>query len=343
MHLLVQTCERLAGLPWHTRIPSRSRSHEIAVWLLARLVWCADGYGGGPAVRLALLVTGGGGQLGRDLVTAAARAGITRVQAPGSAELDITDRAAVSDAVAVASADARLVVINAAAYTAVDAAEGDGAQRAHAVNADGPAHLARACVAHRAHLIQVSTDYVFAGGGAGPQRVGDPTVPRSVYGRTKLAGERAVLSSEAAAHVVRTAWLYGAHGGNFVRTMARLAQGSEPVRVVDDQRGSPTWTADLADGLIALALAADQVPAGVLHCVNAGSTTWFELARAVFTEIGASADRVQPCSTAEFHRPAPRPTNSVLDTAGWVAAGLPELRHWHQALRAAIAEGLVVG
>jgi dTDP-4-dehydrorhamnose reductase len=290
-----------------------------------------------------LLVTGGAGQLGRDLVAAAARAGITRIHAPGSAELDVTDPVAVSQAVEAASVDSRLVVINAAAYTAVDAAEGDGAQRAHAVNADGPAHLARACAVHRAHLVQVSTDYVFAGDGAGPHQVDAPTVPGTVYGRTKLAGERAVLSSGASAHVVRTAWLYGAHGGNFVRTVAGLAAQRDTVRVVDDQRGHPTWTADLADGLIALALAADRVPSGVLHCVNAGSTTWFELARAVFTEIGADPDRVRRCSTAEFPRPAPRPANSVLDTTGWAAAGLPELRHWRQALRAAVAGGLLAG
>lgn len=288
-----------------------------------------------------LLVTGGSGQLGRDLVAAAARAGITQVHAPGSAELDITDPVAVSHAVAAASVGTRLVMINAAAYTAVDAAEGHGAQRAHAVNAEGPAHLARACAAHRAHLVQVSTDYVFAGHGAGPHKADAPTVPGTVYGRTKLAGEHAVLSSGASAHVVRTAWLYGSHGGNFVRTVARLAQGPDPVRVVDDQRGNPTWTADLADGLVALALAADRVPPGVLHCVNAGSTTWFELARAVFTEIGADPDRVRPCSTAEFPRPAPRPANSILDTAGWAAAGLPELRHWRQALRAAVVGGLL--
>jgi dTDP-4-dehydrorhamnose reductase len=288
-----------------------------------------------------LLVTGGAGQLGRDLVAAATRAGITRIHAPGSAELDVTDPVAVSQAVEAASVDSRLVVINAAAYTAVDAAEGDGAQRAHAVNADGPAHLARACAVHRAHLVQVSTDYVFAGDGAVPHQVDAPTVPGTVYGRTKLAGERAVLSSGASAHVVRTAWLYGAHGGNFVRTVAGLAAQRDTVRVVDDQRGHPTWTADLADGLIALALAADRVPSGVLHCVNAGSTTWFELARAVFTEIGADPDRVRRCSTAEFPRPAPRPANSVLDTTGWAAARLPELRHWRQALRAAVAGGLL--
>ncbi|MGH3686237.1 MAG: dTDP-4-dehydrorhamnose reductase [Pseudonocardiaceae bacterium] len=290
---------------------------------------------------LSLLVTGGGGQLGRDLVAAAARAGITQLHAPDSTELDVTDLAAVSDAVAAATvAGHRLVVVNAAAYTAVDAAEREGAARAHAVNAEGPANLARACAAHRAHLVHVSTDYVFAGDGAGPNRVDGPTAPGTVYGRTKLAGERAVLSLGASSvHVVRTAWLYGAQGGNFVRTISRLARERETVRVVDDQYGNPTWTADLADGLIALARAADRVPAGVLHCVNAASTTWFGLARAVFSEIGADPDRVQPCSTAEFPRPAPRPANSVLDTAGWTGAGLPELRHWRHALHAAVVAG----
>ena len=304
-------------------------------------------------MTLSLLVTGGVGQLGRDLVAAAARAGITQVRALGSAELDVTDPAAVSEAVASASSvdrGSRLVVINSAGYTAVDAAESTGAQRAHAVNAQGPAHLAAACAASQAHLVQVSTDYVFAGDGTGPHRVDDPAVPNTVYGQTKLAGERAVLSSGASAHVVRTAWLYGAHGSNFVRTMAALAtrNGSAPnrppggtVRVVDDQHGNPTWTTDLADGLIALALAADRVPMGVLHCVNAASTTWFGLARAVFTELGADPDRVQPCSTTEFPRPAPRPANSVLDTAGWAAAGLPELRHWRQALHAAVTDGVL--
>ncbi|MGH3916816.1 MAG: dTDP-4-dehydrorhamnose reductase [Pseudonocardiaceae bacterium] len=291
-------------------------------------------------MRTALLVTGGAGQLGRELAVAAARAGITQLHAPDSTELDITDATAVSDAVAASAGGARLVVINAAAYTAVDLAEGEGAARARAVNADGPAHLARSCLAHGAHLVQVSTDYVFAGERAGPHQVDDPTVPRTVYGRTKLAGEQAVLTSRASAHVVRTAWLYGAHGANFVRTMARLAQGPDPVRVVDDQRGNPTWTADLAAGLIALAVAAEQIPPGVLHCVNTGATTWFDLARAVFTEVGADPARVQPCSTAEFPRPAPRPANSVLDTTGWTAAGLPPLRPWPAALTAAFTNGL---
>jgi dTDP-4-dehydrorhamnose reductase len=292
---------------------------------------------------LSLLITGAGGQLGRDLVLAATRAGITQVIAPGSTELDVTDLAAVSGHVAAAAVDGRLVVINAAAYTAVDAAEREGAARAHAVNALGPKNLARACAAHHAHLVQVSTDYVFGGQGARPNPVDGPTVPGTVYGQSKLAGERAVLGSAASVHVVRTAWLYGAHGANFVRTMARLAGERQTVRVVADQYGNPTWTADLADGLIALALSADRVPAGVLHCANASFTSWFGLARAVFTEIGADPERVQPCSTEAFPRPAPRPANSVLDTAGWAAAGLPQLRHWRDALHAAVAAGVLAG
>jgi dTDP-4-dehydrorhamnose reductase len=294
---------------------------------------------------VSLLITGARGQLGRDLVAAATRVGITSICALSSAELDVTDSAAVSDAVAAASsaADGGLVVINAAAYTAVDAAEREGVARAEAVNAEGPAYLARTCAAHHAHLVQVSTDYVFTGEGLGPNPVDGPTEPRTIYGRTKLSGERAVLSSGASAHVVRTAWLYGAHGSNFVRTIARLAAERETVRVVNDQYGNPTWTADLAEGLIALALVADRVPVKVLHCVNAAATTWFGLARAVFSEIGADPDRVQPCRTEEFPRPAPRPMNSVLDTSGWAAAGLPQLRHWRHALHAAIAAGVLAG
>ncbi|MGH3816109.1 MAG: sugar nucleotide-binding protein, partial [Pseudonocardiaceae bacterium] len=133
------------------------------------------------------------------------------------------------------------------------------------------------------------------------------------------------------------------HGGNFVRTMARLAGERDTVRVVDDQHGNPTWTHDLADGLIALVLAAERVHPGVLHCVNAGSTTWCGLARAVFAEIGADPERVQPCTTAEFPRPAPRPANSMLDTTCWSAAGLAALRPWREALSAAVAAGVLAG
>lgn len=277
----------------------------------------------------ALLVTGRRGQLGTALVAAASRAGVDPVLAPGSAELDVADAAAVRAAVGALPPGA--VVVNAAAYTAVDTAETD-AERAHAVNAEGPAHLAAACAKRGVALVHISTDYVFAGDAPRPYRADDPTGPQSVYGRTKLAGETAVLA--AGGHVVRTAWLYGARGSNFVRTMARLERARETVTVVDDQRGSPTWTVDLAGGLLAFVAALDRLPPGVLHCVNAGSTTWCGLARAVFTELGADPARVLPCTTAEYPRPAPRPANSVLDTASWTDAGLPPPRGWRDALAA---------
>ena len=160
-------------------------------------------------------------------------------------------------------------------------------------------------------LIHVSTDYVFPGDASRPYEPGDPTGPRTAYGRTKLAGERAVLSSSCQGYVVRTAWVYGATGSNFVRTTARLQRSHETVSVVDDQHGSPTWSADLARGLLELAGRTGQVPPGVLHCTNAGSTTWYGLARAVFSELGADPDRVRPCTSADFPRPAPRPGYSV--------------------------------
>ncbi|MQA13983.1 MAG: dTDP-4-dehydrorhamnose reductase [Pseudonocardiaceae bacterium] len=293
----------------------------------------------------ALLVAGGRGRLGRDLADAASRAGAAHVAAPDSATLDVTSGASVHAALTALTGRARAeglrpVVVNAAAYTAVDAAEGD-AERAYAVNAQGPAVLAAACADLGVHLVHLSTDYVFAGDAAAPYRTDDETAPRSVYGRSKLAGEHAVLAAGGSAHVVRTGWLYGAHGTNFVHTMARLQRSHATVDVVDDQRGGPTWTGDLAGGLVALVSAADRVPPGVLHCVNAGETTWYGLATAVFTELGADPERVRPCTTEQFPRPAPRPANSVLDTSSWTAAGLPALRPWREALSAAVAAGLL--
>lgn len=286
--------------------------------------------------RLALLVTGARGQLG-SAVAEQARAAGHSVTVVGSAELDVTDADAVEDAVATLHGGARAVVINCAAHTAVDAAETDVAAAA-AVNEDGPANLAAACARHGVQLVHVSTDYVFAGDATVPYEPGDATAPRSVYGRTKLAGERAVLAALPGAHVVRTAWVYGRHGSNFVSTMVRLEREHATVRVVDDQRGSPTWTADLAAGLVELAGRAD-LPGGVLHATNSGSTTWYEFARAVFTEVGADPGRVQPCGTAEFPRPAPRPQYSVLSGAAWTAAGLTPLRPWREALHQAMSLG----
>jgi dTDP-4-dehydrorhamnose reductase len=294
-------------------------------------------------MSLALLVPGGTGQLGHELV-AAAPAG-SDVRAPGSAELDITNAGAVVEAVKTLAGTATQppVVINAAAYTAVDAAETDQT-RAFAVNGDGPRLLAAACSAHDVPLVHVSTDYVFAGDGDSPYPESSPTAPRSVYGATKAAGEEAVLGSGARAWVVRTAWVYGAYGNNFVKTMGRLSASHDTVSVVDDQRGAPTWTGDLAVGLLELAsrVAGSSAPsapsAKVLHATGGGETTWFEFAGAVFEELGLDRARVRPCKTEEFPRPAPRPSYSVLSDEAWRAAGLTPLRPWREALSAAFVE-----
>jgi dTDP-4-dehydrorhamnose reductase len=289
---------------------------------------------------LSLLVPGGHGQLGREL---AERASV--VLAPGSAELDVTDAGAVISAVKelaeVAIADGLSpVVINAAAYNAVDAAETDTA-RAFAVNGDGPRLLAAACAASNVPLVHVSTDYVFPGDADRPYETDDVVRPKTAYGATKAAGESAVLGSGARAWVVRTAWVYGAYGGNFVKTMVKLAASRDTLSVVDDQRGCPTWTGDLADGLLALAtqIAAGSGPsARILHCAGGGETTWFGFARAIFEELGLDPSRVSPCTTEEFPRPAPRPEYSVLSDRAWREAGLPPMRPWREALATAFAE-----
>jgi len=289
---------------------------------------------------LSLLVPGGHGQLGREL---AARA--TNVRAPGSAELDITNAGAVIEAVSTLASSASQeglspVVVNAAAYNAVDAAETE-TTRAYAVNADGPRLLAAACAAANVPLVHVSTDYVFPGDSDRPYETDDPVRPRTAYGTTKAAGEDAVLGSGARAWVVRTAWVYGAFGGNFVKTMAKLAATRDTVSVVDDQRGCPTWTGELAAGLLALAesVASDAGPRSrILHCTGGGETTWFGFARAVFEELGLDPTRVHPCTTEEFPRPAPRPAYSVLSDRSWREAGLPPMSPWREALAAAFAE-----
>ncbi|HSV67611.1 MAG TPA: dTDP-4-dehydrorhamnose reductase [Mycobacteriales bacterium] len=288
---------------------------------------------------VALLVTGAGGQLGTDLLrVAAGRADVPVVRGVARAELDVVHARSVEDLLAswarsVRTEADRLVVVNAAAYTAVDAAETD-VERAQAVNAVGPANLAAACLRHDVRLVQVSTDYVFGGDAAAPYEVDAPTAPRSAYGVTKLAGERAVRAVLPESYVVRTAWLYGETGGNFVKTMLRLERERETLDVVDDQRGSPTWSRDLAAGLVALA--AGDAPYGTYHCTNTGDTTWFGLARAVFEEVGADPERVRPTTTSAFPRPAPRPAYSVLSDRAWLAAGLPPLPHWRAALRTAL-------
>lgn len=285
-----------------------------------------------------LLVVGARGQLGTDLVAAARAAGIP-VLGVGSRELDVTDQEAVQRtlgyvAAGAAEAGRRAVVINAAAYTAVDNAESDQ-DAAFAVNADGPANLAVTAERLGLRLIHLSTDYVFPGDGTEPYRPADPTGPRSTYGASKLAGEQRVLQACPDALVVRTAWVWGATGGNFVNTIARLAATRPTLTVVDDQRGTPSYTVDLAAGL--LELAGSTVPGRVLHLTNAGETTWFGFARAILEELGEDPERVQPTTTAEFPRPAPRPAYSVLSGEEWVAAGLAPLRPWRDALAAGFA------
>lgn len=296
---------------------------------------------------LTVLVPGGLGQLGWDLARAAALAAPGEVELiqSGSAELDITDAGAVAVAVKelsewAAEAGSTPLVINAAAYTAVDAAE-TNEERAFAVNMDGPQRLAAACHPLAIPLIHVSTDYVFAGDANRPYEPGAPIRPRSVYGRSKAAGKEAVLTTAVRSWVVRTAWVYGKNGGNFVKTMLQMERQRETVSVVDDQRGSPTWSADLASGLLELArfIAKGDVPnQWVLQCTGAGETTWYGFARAIFEELGADPERVKPCSTAEFPLPAPRPVYSVLSNDAWRSVGLTPLRHWREALHTYLAE-----
>lgn len=283
-----------------------------------------------PGSAMKWLVTGAGGQLGADLlrrIPAGEAVGLTRQQ------LDIADAAAVSAALEQIRPD---VIVNAAVYSAVDQAESDEAS-AYAANATGPKNLATAAGAVGARLIHISTDYVFAGDAVTPYPVDAPTAPKTVYGRTKQAGEQFVREIlPEASWVVRTAWLYGATGKNFVKTMIRLEGSRETVSVVDDQRGSPTWSADLAAGLISLA--GSETAPGILHCTNSGDTTWWGLACAVFKELGADPDRVRPTTSAEYVFPTPRPAYSVLSGSEWLAAGLPPMRDWRSALHAAFVE-----
>jgi dTDP-4-dehydrorhamnose reductase len=281
-----------------------------------------------------LVITGGGGLVGRRLAEVAARRGHD-VLALGSADCDIRDRAAASAHVVAGD-----VVVNCAAYTAVDKAESDEAQ-ASAVNAEGAGNVARACAQVGAELVHMSTDYVFGGvfGGATsttPYEIDDPTSPTSVYGRTKLAGEHAVLTALPGARVVRTSWIFSdGDDGDFVAVMRRLAAGTGPVDVVADQVGSPTYVADLVDAL--LEVVERPVNASILHAANGGAASRYEQAAAVFELVGADPQRVRPVTTDRFPRSAPRPAYSVLAAGRSAAAGLTPLRPWRDALAAALA------
>ncbi|MFJ5146443.1 dTDP-4-dehydrorhamnose reductase [Curtobacterium sp. NPDC088465] len=277
------------------------------------------------------LITGASGMLGQDLQQVLAGRPVTALS---RADLDITDQAAVDEAVA-----GHDVVLNAAAYTKVDDAETHEAD-AYAVNATGPGVLATAATAAGARLVQISTDYVFPGTGTTPYSEDEPTDPLGAYGRTKAAGEHAVRTiAPDSSLVVRTAWLYGAGGPNFARTMVRLAATHDTVSVVTDQVGQPTWTGDLARQVVALVDA--EAPAGVYHGTNGGEGSWYDFTRAIFTEVGLDPERVLPTDSSAFVRPAPRPAYSVLGHDGWARAGLTPMRDWRDALHAAVGAGVL--
>jgi dTDP-4-dehydrorhamnose reductase len=275
-----------------------------------------------------VLVTGAGGQLGLDVVEHCTGAG-DDVAAFDRARLDVTDRGAVMAAVAATRPDA---VVNCAAFTAVDRCETE-IDTAFAVNATAVAHLADAVALAGAHLLHVSTDYVFDGTLDRPYREDDEPHPRSVYGRSKLAGERA---AGAAATVVRTSWVCGEHGSNMVRLVLGLAADGRDLAFVDDQRGCPSFTADLAPAL--RRLAADR-PGGVFHVTNAGAVTWYEFVREILAAAGHDPGQVRPISTSDLDppRPAPRPANGVLDNARWRDSGRPPLRDFREPLAELVA------
>ncbi len=277
------------------------------------------------------LVTGAGGMLGADLLRALDGRTVTALT---RAQLDVTDLAAVREAVR-----GHDVIINAAAYTKVDDAESHE-DEAYAVNATGTQNLAIAASELGAKLVTISTDYVFDGRATSPYRENAPRDPINAYGRTKAAGEELALAAHPdGTYVVRTAWLYGAGGPNFARTMVRLAASNETVSVVADQLGQPTWTGDLAERIVSMLDA--EAPAGIYHGTNSGETSWFGFAQAVFSAAGLNPDRVTPTDSSRFVRPAPRPSFSVLGHAAWNAIGLEPMRDWNEALADAARHGVL--
>ncbi|MCU0257800.1 MAG: dTDP-4-dehydrorhamnose reductase [Solirubrobacteraceae bacterium] len=274
-----------------------------------------------------VLVTGAYGMLGREVVAASRDAGHD-TEARDLDTLDISDRAALDEALADLDPD---VVVNCAGWTDVDGAEEHEAQALH-VNGTAPGVLAAATAAAGVRVVHVSTDYVFPGDASEPYVESSPTGPRSAYGRTKLAGEHAVAAANPDHVIARTAWLFGLHGKNFVDTMLALGAERETLRVVDDQTGCPTWAGHLAPALITLA---EREATGLFHTAGGGSCTWFELAREALAATGSPC-RVEPTTTDEFPRPAPRPAYSVLATER--AADGVVLPPWREGLAGYLAE-----
>ena len=269
-----------------------------------------------------ILITGAYGMLGSDLREVLKN---HELIATGSKDLDITDKEKVIEFISQNSPE---IVINAAAYTAVDDCE-TSYDDAYAVNAIGPRNLAIACNKLGIPLIHISTDYVFDGSKRTPLVENDKLGPQSVYGKTKLEGEKFIQENTDKYFILRTAWLYGLHGNNFVKTMLGLAENHDEITVVDDQIGSPTYSLDLAVS-IANILNSDKY--GIYHLTNEGECSWCEFSKRIF-DLSNIDVKVIPVSTEEFPRPAPRPHYSVLSNQKWIKAGFPPMRDYKEALR----------
>ena len=274
-----------------------------------------------------VLITGANGQLGTDLTRECERAG-DEVIATTRAELDLGDRDSTMAAICSVEPD---VIVHAGAWTAVDACEADRDQ-AFRVNALGTRHVANAARITGAHVVYISTDYVFDGTAAEPYHEWSTPNPQSVYGASKLGGERELDPSWC---VVRVAWVVGPHGRNFLKTMLRLAADRDEIGVVADQRGCPTFTGDLAP--MVRRLAAARYP-GVIHVTNQGETTWHDFAQAVLAAGGHDPGKIRPITTADYGAPAPRPANSVLDNLVLRSLGIPLLPDWRESLERTVKE-----
>ena len=282
-----------------------------------------------------ILITGGSGQVGHCLK--AQLEGYAELSVPDSAVLDISNRDSVWRAVEAFRPD---YIINAAAYTAVDKAEND-AERAFAVNRDGARHLAEAAEAAGASMLHISTDYVFDGAGGAPYDEAAPTAPQNIYGASKLAGEQAVLEACRCAVVMRTSWVFGAHGQNFVKTMLRLGRERDSLGIVADQYGAPTAAADIAAALITIVRrhTPEQLAerAGIYHYCGSPYASWFEFAETIFAEAAAQGvlakiPAVKPIATADYPTPAKRPADSRLDCGKIRAVFGIGPCDWHSAL-----------
>ncbi|WP_026342571.1 dTDP-4-dehydrorhamnose reductase [Nocardia sp. BMG111209] len=277
-----------------------------------------------------LLVTGARGLLGSRITAPGSpfRDGHRTIVALGRAELDVTDAGALHRSI-----EPDDVVINCAAYSAVDAAETE-IDRAFAVNASGAGLLARTCAEKGARLVHLSTGYVFDGTAAQPYEIRSPTAPINAYGRSKLAGEQAVRAECPGALIVRTMWLYSGATTGFPAALLRRCARGEPVSVVADQIASPTCTDDLVSALADLLAHPDPPP--LTHATSAGAVSKYEFARAVAAEAGLDAGLLRPCRTTDYRTAADRPRNAVLSRASWLGHGLRPLPHWRDALHRAM-------